>query len=81
MAPWPKGGILADEMGLGKTVEVLALVLSHPWSGESPESKPGPHSMETEASHVNTEGEPSGETPLNVSEMNFELLDGAKQYA
>uniref|UniRef100_A0A8C5QTF6 E3 ubiquitin-protein ligase SHPRH n=1 Tax=Leptobrachium leishanense TaxID=445787 RepID=A0A8C5QTF6_9ANUR len=27
---WP-GGILADEMGLGKTVEVLSLILCHPW--------------------------------------------------
>lgn len=31
-----RGGILADEMGLGKTVEVIALVLSNPWSGSTP---------------------------------------------
>ena len=29
--PPPSGGILADEMGLGKTVELLALVVQHPW--------------------------------------------------
>lgn len=29
----PRGGILADEMGLGKTVEVLAVILAHPWPG------------------------------------------------
>ncbi len=34
VAPSPKGGILADEMGLGKTVEILALILAHPWPGE-----------------------------------------------
>ncbi|KAF8570289.1 hypothetical protein P879_05806 [Paragonimus westermani] len=26
------GGILADEMGLGKTLELIALILLHPWS-------------------------------------------------
>lgn len=29
---FPSGGILADEMGLGKTVEVLACILSNPYS-------------------------------------------------
>ncbi|CAM9711741.1 unnamed protein product, partial [Chrysoparadoxa australica] len=29
--PVPRGGILADEMGLGKTVELLGLVIAHPW--------------------------------------------------
>lgn len=37
MPPPSLGGILADEMGLGKTVEILALILAHPWTGnESP---------------------------------------------
>ncbi|TPP63587.1 E3 ubiquitin-protein ligase SHPRH [Fasciola gigantica] len=26
------GGVLADEMGLGKTLEVMTLILQHPWS-------------------------------------------------
>ncbi len=34
VSSWPRGGILADEMGLGKTVEILALILNHPWSSK-----------------------------------------------
>jgi hypothetical protein len=42
------GGILADEMGLGKTVEVLALVLAHPYKGAKAEEVAGRRQVERE---------------------------------
>lgn len=35
--PLPKGGIASDEMGLGKTVELLALIIAHPYAGPPPD--------------------------------------------
>lgn len=42
-------------MGLGKTVEVLALVMSHKWSGPHP--RPHPHNQQTSEEMSETNGE------------------------
>ncbi len=69
VAPWPKGGILADEMGLGKTVEILALILAHPWPGEK--SKNGSNSTSVEVESI--ERSAVGEKTKNGSNSSVEV--------
>ncbi len=57
VAPVPlRGGILADEMGLGKSVEVISLLLAHPFRPEAADAAAG----DAGAEPMEVEEPPSG---------------------
>ena len=59
------GGVLADEMGLGKTVEVLTLILAHPWHGGEEGGKEGGKEGGEECGEEQGEGIGNRETEMN----------------